>query len=89
MAHQIVVMRFDDRNRFGTNGIPASLLFSGGRQCVIRMKDATIEAAGKRNRFAKVELASEAATEGRLIELLGNVGEYAAELHAYQLHFEI
>ncbi|KAJ1630729.1 hypothetical protein T492DRAFT_839785 [Pavlovales sp. CCMP2436] len=88
-AEAIVVVRFDDRNRYGINGIPGSLLFSGGRKCVVRCKDKTIEAAGKRNRFAKVEFDDEDSPEGRLMELLGNVGDYAAELHAYQLHFVI
>jgi hypothetical protein len=85
----IAVMRFDDRNRFGNNGIPASLLFSGGRQCVVRMKEKTLFAAGRRNRFAKIELDEDGGTEAALIELLGNVGEYEAELQAYQLHFGV
>ena len=36
---------------------------------------------GKRDRFAKVEL-EDGSMEGRLMELLGNVGEYPAELQA-------
>ena len=40
------VMRFDDRNRYGQNGISANLLFSGGQKVVVWMKDATIGKAG-------------------------------------------
>ena len=43
---------------------------------------------GKRDRFAKVEL-EDGSMEGRLMELLGNVGEYPAELQACQLHLGI
>ena len=39
-------MKFDDRNRFGQNGVPATLLFSGGERVVVYMKDATLEKAG-------------------------------------------
>lgn len=41
---------------------------------------------GKRDRFAKVEL-EDGSMEGRLMELLGNVGEYPAELQACTLHY--
>ena len=88
--YAFVVMRFDDRNRYGQNGIPASILFSGGARCVVRMKEDTIAKAGKRNRFGKVELLGEQTDgfgEARLEELLGHVGEYADELRAYQRHF--
>ena len=80
------VMRFDDRNRYGKNGVPANLLFSGGQRVVVYMKDATLEKAGKRNRFAKVVLGDKEA-EAELVELLGEVGDYASELAAYMLHF--
>lgn len=81
------VMRFDDRNRYGKNGVPANLLFSGGQRVVVWMKDATLEKAGKRNRFAKVVLGTEKESEAELVELLGEVGDYTSELAAYQLHF--
>ena len=79
-------MRFDDRNRYGQNGVPANILFSGGQRVVVWMKDETISKAGKRNRFAKV-IVAESGTEAELVELLGPVGEYKAELEAYQLVF--
>ena len=87
-AVRYAVMRFDDRNRYGRSGVPATLLFAGGQRVVVWMKDATIEKAGKRNRFAKIVLDSTQA-EAELLELLGEVGEYPAELEAYQLHFGI
>ena len=80
------VMRFDDRNRYGKDGVPANLLFSGGTRVVVWMKDTTLEKAGKRNRFAKVVL-KDKETEAELVELLGEVGDYASELMAYMLHF--
>ena len=55
--YSYVVMRFDDRNRYGQNGVPANILFSGGTRVVVWMKDETIQKAGKRNRFAKVVVA--------------------------------
>ena len=50
--YRYAVLRFDDRNRYGTHGVPATLLFSGGAQCIVQVKDATLERAKKRNRFA-------------------------------------
>ena len=83
-----VIMKFDDRNRFGQNGIPANVLFTGGERVIVYMKDATLDKAGKRNRFAKVAVKDTVrGKEAELIELLGEVGTYAAELEAYQLHF--
>ena len=35
------IVRFDDRNRYGRNGIPANLLFAGGQRVIVWMKDAT------------------------------------------------
>ena len=86
---RFAIVKFDDRNRFGRNGIPAVLLFASGQRVVIQMKDATIEKAGKRNRFAKVVMAEETSDQAELIELLGEVGTYPAELEAYQLHYGI
>ena len=83
------IIKFDDRNRFGKNGVPASLLFAAGQRVIVSMKDQTIEKAGKRNRFAKVVVPHEGAEQAELIELLGPVGEYSAEMEAYQLHFGI
>ncbi|KAL3906858.1 MAG: hypothetical protein SGPRY_010390 [Prymnesium sp.] len=83
-----VVMRFDDRNRYGQNGIPANILFSGGARLVVSMRSETISKAGKRNRFAKVSVTDDGGT-AQLVELLGAVGEYSAELEAYQLAFGI
>jgi len=51
-AAAYVVVKFDDRNRFGENGVPALRLFSGGARVVVRMKPATIEKAGKRSQCA-------------------------------------
>ena len=80
--YAVAVMRFDDRNRYAMGnqaGVPATILFSGGQKVVVRMKEETVAKAGKRNRFAKVEVESETAVEAQMIELLGNVGE--AKLH--------
>ena len=52
------------------------------------MKDATLEKAGKLNRFAKV-VVMECGREAELVELLGEVGKYKDELAAYQLHFGV
>lgn len=51
-VYRYAVLRFDDRNRYGTHGVPATLLFSGGAQCIVQVKDATLERAKKRNRCA-------------------------------------
>ena len=66
------VMKFDDRNRFGRNGVPATLLFAAGQQIVVYMKDETLQKAGKLNRFAKVIVTgdvSEGATSRAQAEL--------------------
>ena len=92
-VYQYAVLRFDDRNRYGTHGVPATLLFSGGAQCIVQVKDATLERAKKRNRYAKLQLepgkGGAASTRASLVELLGLVGEYPSELLAYQLHFGV
>ena len=92
-AARFAVVKFDDRNRYGRNGVPATLLFSAGQQIVIHMKDETIEKAGKLNRFAKVIVTGDAQETTRaraeLVELLGQVGVYKDELAAYQLHFAV
>ena len=83
-TYAVAVMRFDDRNRYamgGQAGIPATILFSGGQKVVVRMKEETIAKAGKRNRFAKVELIAGAKAElgeAQMVELLGLVGEARA-----------
>lgn len=84
----IAIMRFDDRNRFEQNGIPANILFSGGEQCVVKMRDKTIAKAGKHNRFAKIAVTPGTQT-GTMVDLLGPVGDYASELEAYQLFFGV
>ena len=88
--YAVAVMRFDDRNRYamgGQQGIPATILFSGGQKVVVRMKEETVAKAGKRNRFAKVELIATPEAqfgEAQLVELLGLVGEARSRsrLHA-------
>ena len=42
--------------QYGTCGVPATLLFSGGAQCVVQVKEQTLERAKKRNRYAKLRL---------------------------------
>ena len=83
------IVKFDDRNRFGKTGVPSTLLFAGGQRVIVQMKDTTIDKAGKRNRFAKVVVLHEDADQAELIELLGDVGTYTAEIEAYQLHFGV
>jgi hypothetical protein len=82
-TYHYAVLRFDDRNRYGTHGVPATLLFSGGAQCIVQVKEATLEKANKRNRFAKLRLAEgDKSSRASLVELLGAVGEYADEATA-------
>jgi len=38
---QVAVLRFDDRNRYGTNGIPSQVLFGGGMRWIVECKKAT------------------------------------------------
>jgi len=90
VSYRFAVLRFDDRNRYGQDGVPGTFLFAGGESVIVRVKPATQAKAGKRNRFAKVAaLSSSNEGEAALIELLGPVGEYASELEAYQLHFGV
>lgn len=86
---KFAIVKFDDRNRYGKTGVPSTLLFAGGQRVIVEMKDTTIDKAGKRNRFAKVVVPHEDADKAELIELLGEVGSYADEFQAYQLHFGI
>ena len=64
-AVRFAVVKFDDRNRYGRNGVPATLLFAAGQQIVIQMKDETLEKAGKLNRFAKVIVTGDAQDDAR------------------------
>eukprot|EP00618_Florenciella_parvula_P037715 CAMPEP_0119479544 /NCGR_PEP_ID=MMETSP1344-20130328/8764_1 /TAXON_ID=236787 /ORGANISM="Florenciella parvula, Strain CCMP2471" /LENGTH=136 /DNA_ID=CAMNT_0007513781 /DNA_START=42 /DNA_END=449 /DNA_ORIENTATION=- len=92
----VAVLRFDDRNRYGENGIPTSVLFSGGALCIVNCKKNT-----KLNHWAKISVPmgfgekheGEEDTEdkhrGELIELWGPIGDYAVELKAYQHHYGI
>lgn len=80
--YQIAIMRFDDRNRYGQNGIPSTILFGGGKKWIVECKKAT-----KLNQWAKVEIKDENRAE--LIEILGPIGDRSVELMAMQLHFDI
>lgn len=92
----VAVLRFDDRNRYGENGIPTSVLFGGGALCIVNCKKKT-----KLNHWAKISVPvdfgekregvddSEDKHRGELIELWGPIGDYAVELKAYQHHYGI
>jgi len=82
-------LKFDDRNRYGTDGVPATLLFGGGKKWIVTSKKET-----KLNHWAKVRVPADAgdANEARyaeLVEILGPVGDHATELYALQLHFGV
>ena len=47
----VAILKFDDRNRYGTNGIPATVLFGGGKRWIVTCRKAT-----KVNQWAKVRL---------------------------------
>ena len=71
-----------DRNRYGTDGVPATILFGGGQRYIVRSKH-----DGKRNQWAKVRVdeaaaAAGGAREAELVELLGPCGDHPTELLA-------
>lgn len=86
MCTAIGILRFDDRNRYGENGIPTTLLFGGGKKWIVHCKKVT-----KRNHWAKVLIPESDNGEhhGELVEILGPVGEQAVELLAFQTHFGV
>ena len=47
----VAIMKFDDRNRYGQHGIPATVLFGGGKRWIVNCKRPT-----KHNQWAKVKL---------------------------------
>ena len=85
---RIAILKFADLNRYGTDGVPASILYGGGTRYIVSCKRQT-----KLNQWAKVRLrenASDAAPHyADLIELLGPVGDHPTELLAFQLHFRV
>ena len=92
-AFRVAIVRFDSTDRVGQNGVPGVLLFSAGQRIVVTSHKET-----KRNQWAKVRLIDAAPPDGEasktmlraeLVEILGPVGDFAAELHAYQVHFSI
>lgn len=82
-------MKFEDRNRYGQNGVPTNILFGGGKKCIVVCKS-----PHKRNFWAKIKInkaffEGDESQRGELVELWGPVGEYANELKAYQWHFGV
>ena len=49
MVLRVAIIRFDDRNRYGQNGVPTTILFGGGKLCVVQCKS-----PHKKNHWAKV-----------------------------------
>ncbi|KAH8065994.1 hypothetical protein JL722_387 [Aureococcus anophagefferens] len=81
----VAIMKFDDRNRYGQHGIPATVLFGGGKRWIVNCKRPT-----KHNQWAKVKLpADDDAQYADLVDILGDVGDHAVELLAMQLHFRV
>ena len=82
----VAILKFDDRNRYGEHGIPASVLFGGGKRWIVNCRRAT-----KHNQWAKVRLPvdEEGGQYGELVEILGEVGDHGTELYAMQLHFGV
>jgi hypothetical protein len=95
---RIAIVRFDSTNRIGQFGVPCMLLFGQGQQCVVTTQKPT-----KRNQWAKVIVTEpllapdKPPVEGQplpmckaeLVEILGPVGDFATELLAYQIYFQI
>lgn len=91
MLSRVGILKFEDRNRYGPNGIPSSVLFSGGKLLVVNCKS-----PHRRNHWAKLKVSVDfedapknQSQKGELVELLGPVGDYAVERKALQLHFSI
>ena len=86
---RVAILKFDDRNRYGTDGVPATLLYGGGVKYIVTCKTPT-----KLNQWAKVKLREtndevKGARYADLIEILGPVGDHPTELLAFQLHFRV
>jgi len=86
---RVAILKFDDRNRYGTDGVPATLLYGGGIKYIVTCKTQT-----KLNQWAKVKLREnndevKGARYADLIEILGPVGDHGTELLAFQLHFRV
>ena len=86
---RVAILKFDDRNRYGTDGVPATLLYGGGIKYIVKCKTQT-----KLNQWAKVKLREnndevKGARYADLIEILGPVGDHSTELLAFQLHFRV
>ena len=91
MLQRVGILKFEDRNRYGPNGIPSSVLFGGGKLLVVNCKS-----PHKRNHWAKLSVpatfeegAKNQSQKGELVELLGPVGDYVVERKALQVHFAI
>ena len=92
------IIKFDDRNRFGMGGVPATLLFAGGQRVIVYMKDATIEKAAvtspedlglkvghsSRTLDDAIRLAREVMADGRHVFLSGAGAEEFARDHALE-----
>jgi exoribonuclease R len=89
MEIRVAIMKFEDRNRYGQNGVPTNILFGGGKKCIVVCKS-----PHKINHWAKIKISKaffdgDDSQRGELVELWGPVGEYANELKAYQWHFGV
>ena len=76
MLQRVGILKFEDRNRYGPNGIPSSVLFGGGKLLVVNCKS-----PHKRNHWAKLSVpatfeegAKNQSQKGELVELLGRAG---------------
>lgn len=48
---RVAIIRFDDRNRYGSNGVPSTVLFGGGKKLIVSCKS-----PHKHNHWAKVNV---------------------------------
>ena len=78
---RVAIIKFDDRNRYGANGVPATVLFGGGKKLIVSCKS-----PHKVNHWAKVNVPSSffntdadggsqaaGSERGELVELWGPV----------------
>lgn len=89
-AFRVAIVRFDSTDRVGSrDGVPGVLLFAGGQRVVVSSKKET-----KRNQWAKVRLLegvsevgenTKAMLRAEVVEIFGPVGDFTAELFAYQV----
>jgi hypothetical protein len=99
VSHQprVVILKFEDKNRYGRYGVACNILFGTNRKCVVDCEQHHQETSQlKRNQWALITLPEsnelrnpKESLKGELVEIWGPVGDYAVELKAYQRHFGV